>query len=84
MNELPTPSMQETFFQLEEVKPLTAKQLAALKRQPVFVVAQHFGLDFQKVKHELAQALGISNYQASNKQNLLIKEKLLALIPVIQ
>lgn len=84
MNELPTPSMQETFFQLEEVKPLTAKQLAALKRQPVFVVAQHFGLDFQKVKHELAQALGISNYQASSKQNLLIKEKLLALIPVIQ
>ena len=59
------------------------KDFLALKNQPLLVVAQHFGINFEKEKKALAEYFGIKEYRATYAQNMKIKEELLKKITVL-
>ena len=59
------------------------KDFLALKNQPLLVVAQHFGINFEKEKKALAEYFGIKEYRATYTQNMKIKEELLKKITLL-
>jgi hypothetical protein len=59
------------------------KDFLALKNQPLLVVAQHFGINFEKEKKALAEYFGIKEYRATYAQNMKIKEELLKKITIL-
>lgn len=55
---------------------MSATEFNILRRQPLFVIVEAFGLNFARDKYKIAQHLGIREYHANHHQNMEIKSLL--------